>query len=85
MMEMKIIQYDDSKLGAMDNVTRQAYLQNSDNYSLVPMRPKTDPADSWAVPYVTGKKYKIHWHYGLDFTQMRVDLSPKWSINDKSV
>ncbi len=34
---------------------------------------------------MTGRKYKIHWHHGIDFTQMQVDLSPHWKPTDKSV
>jgi len=34
---------------------------------------------AWAVPFVTGHKYKISWGYtGLDFDQMQVDLSERW-------
>jgi hypothetical protein len=45
----------------MDNNTMKSYILNKDNYSIAPMRPKKDPTFAWALPYVTGKKYKIHW------------------------
>ena len=65
---MKVLQYDNSIVGSMDNNTMKSYILNKDNYSIAPMRPKIDPTFAWALPYVTGKKYKIHWEFGLDWT-----------------
>ena len=70
MMDLKILQYEDSVINAMNNVTLKAYKDNIDNYSFAPWRPKINPMSSWALPYVTGKKYKLHWQNGLDWTQM---------------
>ncbi|MFN9903281.1 MAG: hypothetical protein ACK55Z_31815, partial [bacterium] len=51
----------------------------SNNYSVVPFKDKRDPNFAWAVPFVTGHKYKISWgSTGIDFTQMQVDQSEKW-------
>ena len=61
MMDMKVIQYDDRIVGTMTNDSLKSYLLDTNNYSIAKMRPKRDPAFSWALPYVTGKKYKIHW------------------------
>lgn len=61
LMEMKILQFDDSIVGKMDNVTKETYLKNTSAYSILPFRPKTNPVRAWAIPLVTGKKYKIHW------------------------
>jgi hypothetical protein len=58
---------------------------NITNYSVVPWRAKTNPAKGWAIPFVTGKKYKIHWQKGIDFTKMWIDLSPLWSPADKDL
>ena len=84
-MDMKILPIDDSIVGSMDNATKTDYFKNTINYSVVPFRPKIDPANAWAMPYVTGHKYKIHWQYGLDFTQMQVSLSPHWKETDQDV
>ncbi len=51
----------------------------------MPFRPKTAPANAWAIPIVTGHKYKIHWQNGLDFDMMQVTLSPHWNPNDKDL
>lgn len=51
------------------------------NYSIVPFRPKTNPGDHWAIPYVTGKKYYVRWEYGLDFEKMRFEIIP-WLWDD---
>lgn len=40
----------------------------------------------WALPFVTGHKYKIHWGFtGLDFEEMKVTLSERWRSTDKSI
>lgn len=40
---------------------------------------------AWAIPVVTGHKYKVHWQYGLDFMRMQLTLSQHWAENDKDV
>lgn len=61
MRDMKILPFDDSIVGSMNNVTKKAYIDNKDNYSIVPFREDSDPSNAWAMPYITGYKYKIHW------------------------
>jgi hypothetical protein len=85
MMEMKVLQYDDSIVAGMNSTTKAAYRENITNYSVAPWRPKANPKNSWALPYVTGKKYKIHWQKGVDFMTMQIDLSPHWKPTDKDV
>ena len=79
---MKILQYDEPTISAMTANDLDAYKADPNNYSIVPFRPKLDPGKAWAMPFVTGKRYKIHWKEGLDFERMRIDLSEKWSFND---
>jgi hypothetical protein len=52
----------------MSNTSLNNYILDKNNYSFLNMRARANPAMSWAVPYVTGKKYKIHWGYGNDWT-----------------
>jgi len=85
MMDMKVLQYEDRVISSMTNDSLKSYLLDTNNYSVAKFRPKTNPANSWALPYVTGKKYKIHWQYGLDWTKMQMDLSPKWLPTDNSI
>lgn len=82
---MKILQWDDSIVGSMDNTTKKAYMEDLDNYSMVNFRAHVRPENAWAIPIVTGHKYRIHWGYGLDFTQMQVDLSPLWKHTDQDL
>jgi len=36
----------------------------------------SNPRNGWAVPYVTGHKYRIHWgETPLDFTKMMFEQS----------
>jgi len=37
------------------------------------------------MPYVTGKRYRIWWGVGLDWTSMTADLSALWDTNDKGI
>ena len=85
MMEMKVLQFDESIVAGMNATTKAAYKENITNYSVAPWRPKGPPGKSWALPFVTGKKYKIHWQKGVDFTTMQIDLSPHWKPTDKDL
>jgi len=45
------------------------YLDDRNNYSTKEWKFK--PSKNWAVPFVTGHKYKIHWGLtGIDFEKM---------------
>ena len=72
---MNVLKYEDSVISAMDNTTLRTYLDNPLAYSVIPFKPKKNPANGWAVPFVTKHKYKIHWAFGLDFNQMQCDIS----------
>ena len=81
---MFILPYDDNILAAQANLTE--YELNRENYSLVKFKDKTDPVNSWTFPFVTGHKYKIHWaNTGVDFTQMGMIRSEKWTETDKNL
>jgi hypothetical protein len=40
--------------------------------------------NGWAMPYVTGKRYRLHWEAGLDFDEMKMEVSPLWDENDEN-
>ena len=55
-------------MSALDDAeTLQEYLDDESNYSVVIFKPKLKPSNGWAMPFVTGKRYRIHWAEGLDF------------------
>lgn len=60
-MELRVLPYDDSTINAMDDATLQAYIDDKDNYGSYFWKDTGNPSSSWAVPFVTGHKYKIHW------------------------
>ena len=75
---LMILRYDDAFLFSRN---LEAYVDNKDNYTKYPWLTK-----GWTVPFVTGHKYKIHWGTnGIDWTQMEVRLSEKWTETDKSI
>lgn len=38
------------------------------------------------MPFVTNHKYKIHWaNTGIDFEQMKIELSEHWRPEDKNI
>lgn len=62
------------------------YVNTNENYSSIFFKGAREPDDAWAVPFVTGHRYKIHWSdTGLDFTRMRIDLSRRWEETDLDV
>jgi len=86
MMDMKVLPYDDSITSTLTTSAAQTtYINDETNFSIVPFRAKTNPRNSWAIPIVTGHKYKIHWQKGLDFEEMQVTLSEHWKPTDKDV
>jgi hypothetical protein len=82
-MGFKVLKYDDDVIGAMDADAKEAYLLDKSNYGTMPFKKFGPPGNSWATPFVTGHKYKIHWGItGLDFTRMRLTLSQRWEETD---
>lgn len=60
-MEMRIVKMDDNIFTTMSDTDKVAYFANDTAYSNLPWKEKGDPSHGWAVPFVTGHKYKIHW------------------------
>ena len=80
---MKIANWDHAtENGLTTDEDRQAYLDDRSNYSTVPFKEKQKPTNGWAMPYVTGHRYRVHWAEGLDFTQMKVEISERWEEED---
>lgn len=69
-MDMKILKIDGTEWNATDLNATLEYYNTTENYGIIPFKPKLDPMSAWAIPFVTGHKYKIHWQYGLDFERM---------------
>jgi hypothetical protein len=72
--------YDDDILAGKTEEEIKTYEAEGDaanGYELTPVafRRKTNPADHWAVPFVTGHKYYLRWEYGLDFETMRFEIN----------
>ena len=66
-----------SSAGALED-----YLEHNSNYSIVPYKQKQDPMNGWAMPYVTGHRYRLHWESGLDFDTMKIEMSERWQPTD---
>lgn len=65
-MGFKILRYDDDQIAEYSNITDLH--KNKTAHSTILFKPKSDPMNGWATPFVTGHKYKIHWGMtGLDF------------------
>jgi len=84
---MKILRYDDDLIDNMKAIgTYDEYLLDRANYGSIFYKTKLDPTDGWATPFVTGHKYKVHWGItGIDFTQMQLSLSERWTKDDKDI
>jgi hypothetical protein len=84
-MDMKILKIDGIEWDQSAPQAKIDYFNTTENYAVVPFKPKLDPANAWAIPFVTGHTYKIHWQYGLDFEKFQITRSPKWLETDKNV
>ena len=68
---------------SMDTPAKIAAMQaDKSNHSYVYQKDKSDPSSSWSMPYVTGKRYRVWWGVGLDWTQMQADLDGTWTADD---
>jgi len=84
-MALRAILWDDSVITAMDNATLDAYKLNMSNYGNFDFKEKSDPMNGWAVPFVTGHKYKVHWGTGIPMEEMKISISENWELTDKPV
>jgi hypothetical protein len=43
-----------------------------------------EPVNSWAIPYVTGHKYRCSFDLGqIIFEKMQIEVSQRWQPDDK--
>ena len=80
-MGFKILRYDDDIVAEYGNKTE--YLANKTHYATMFFKKSGDPSMGWAVPFVTGHKYKFHFGMtGLDYEELIVDVSERWEPED---
>ena len=85
-MLMKFIPYDDSEMEKLTDEEKATYLADSTNLSEIFYKEKQSPSNGWAVPFVTGHKYRAWWDNGqLDFTRMRIEVSNQWKPEDEYI
>lgn len=85
-MALKILKWDDSLFANMDDTQKQAHLDDRSNYSTIIFKPKLDPSNGWATPFVTNHKYKFHFGLtGLNFEKLRIDMSERWKNTDHPI
>lgn len=84
-MGFKIIRYDDETITEYGG-NKTEYLADKSNYGTILFKEKLDPMNGWAVPFVTGHKYKIHFGMtGLDYEELIMTASERWEEWDKSL
>lgn len=80
-MEIRIIPYDDN-LWTTDE-EKQAYLDDKSKYGAIIWK---KDYETWAAPYVTGHKYKVHWgQAGIDWEQVQCRVEERWQETDKAI
>jgi hypothetical protein len=61
-MSLRIAKFDKELEDTFaDDTERKEYLDNKDNYAIVPYKTKQKPSNAHAIPFVTGHRYHIHW------------------------
>jgi len=58
-MGLKVLRYDDSILSPLDEDGKKAYIKNKKNFGTIDFKLFEKPNNSWAVPLVTGHKYRV--------------------------
>jgi len=83
-MQMVILRFDDNLLAEQPDF--EAYKLDRSNYAYIAFKDKSNPANSWTLPFVTGHKYKIHWgNSGIDYEKMNIDIVGRWEETDKNI
>ena len=76
---IRLAKYDDTEMAKLTEEQRKTYEKDLNNYSDIMMTVLQDPSYSWAVPYVTGHKYRIFFDKGqLDITKIKMEISTIW-------
>jgi len=84
-MAAYIAPWDDRLTQPMNAVDRDLFLNDKTKFGFV-LQSKNNPSKCWAIPVVTGHKYRIHWaNTGLDFEKARVQMSERWEKTDGDV
>lgn len=82
-MVMKITKLETAdEVSMLSAGTLQTYLDDDTNYSQVVFKKSQKPDNGWAMPYVTGHKYRVQWAQGLEFEYMNYELSDRWENTD---
>jgi len=82
---MRVLLYDESITSSMTSSELSQYEEEIPNHSNFVYRQQVDPVSGWAMPFVTGHRYKLTWGSGLDFTNMRYVLSNRWTASDSDI
>ena len=77
-IKMKILPFDIQDIENLSSTDLQDLVDEENNYSVVDWTRNERPSNSWAMPYVTGHRYRSHWGEGLDFERMDFELSERW-------
>ena len=69
---------------ACDNLNNTLY--PAANFSTVQYRSQANPSNSWAVPYVTGYTYNLHWGAsGIDWQGLTIQNANLYETNDQTI
>lgn len=70
----------------MNELSYANYVENKDNFATVNFKDKLKPSNGWAVPFVTGHKYRFHFgKIGTNFENLKITQSEKWEKTDRPV
>lgn len=85
-MGFRVLNWDDDLIKPMSSTQLTEYIDKKSGYGMVYWKEKLKPMSNWAIGYVTGHKYKVHWgQTGLDFDSMTMTLSENWVETDKPI
>ena len=83
--EMNIYPYDKATIEVLSEADKQTFIDDHSNRSEIIWKEKLKPMKGWAVPYVTGHRYRLTWANDLDFTRMDIEISDRWATGDNEV
>jgi hypothetical protein len=57
----------------------------SEEYMIIIKKKSKDIEKSWAMPFVVGSYYNVHWKLGIDFTHLAIAPSRLWTNTEGTV
>ena len=84
---MRIYRFPKESLSTVDyNFTATLEAAEADNFTnITHYSYYKDVSYSWAMPFLTGYGYNVHWGNGIDFSSLDIKVSDYFELDDENI